>query len=60
MPAALRPPGVTQIVMSQGGLESYVFLQLATKVAKAMNDKAFAEISMSIIPRFQNLARKLL
>jgi hypothetical protein len=46
--------------MSFGMLGSYVSFQSATKVAKAMNDKGFAEISMSFIPRFQNLARKLL
>lgn len=60
MPAALRPLRVTQIGMSFYASGCYVFLQWARKVAKAMNDKGFTKISVPFIPRFQNLAWKLL
>lgn len=60
MPAALRLPGVTQIGMSFDVSGCYVFLQLATKVAKAMNDKGFAKTRGPFMLRFQTLARKLL
>ncbi|PKO41594.1 MAG: hypothetical protein CVU31_15375 [Betaproteobacteria bacterium HGW-Betaproteobacteria-4] len=60
MPAALRPLRVTQIGMSFYVSGHYVFLLLATKVAKVMNEKGFTKIRGPFIPRFQNLARKLL
>jgi len=60
MPAALRPPQVTQIVMRFGGFGCYVFFQSVTEIANAMNKKGFKKIRVASMLLFKYLARKLL
>jgi len=56
----MRPPGVPQIVIPFGGFGPYVFLRLATEIAKAMNDKGFKKARVASMSNFKYLARKLL